>query len=56
MVQNKQIKEETYRCYHCDNIIYFNWNETHISCDIIEGQYTEFIAIICDGCSCENRW
>jgi predicted nucleic-acid-binding Zn-ribbon protein len=48
--------KEGYECWDCGELFEFDWDDTHVSCDIIEGQYTEFIAIMCPHCGIENRW
>lgn len=47
---------EEHECWYCGKTFKFNWDETHESCDVIEGQYTVFAAVICPHCNMENRW
>jgi len=41
-------------CYECSATIIFSHDDTNITCDIIEGQYTETLAINCPHCGVEN--
>lgn len=47
---------ETEECWACEKEFEWSWENTHVSCDTIEGQYTEFTAITCPHCGCETRW
>ncbi len=41
-------------CYDCDAVTRFGWDDTHTTCDIVNGQYTEVDAINCQKCGLEN--
>lgn len=41
-------------CYNCEATMKFTDSDTHTTCDIINGQYTEAIAINCTACGLEN--
>ena len=41
-------------CYDCENVMKFGFDDTHTTCDIINGQYTEADAINCTKCGLEN--
>ena len=42
-------------CYDCDHLTKFYIEDTHTTCDIIEGQYIESQAINCEACGLENK-
>ncbi len=41
-------------CYDCGSVMSFGFDDTHTTCDIINGQYTESDAINCTKCGLEN--
>ena len=42
-------------CYDCEHITFYGYADTHTTCDIVNGQYTEFEALNCENCELENK-
>jgi len=44
-------------CWDCEKKFEFDHGiDIYTSCDIIGGQYTEFMAVRCPFCGIESRW
>ena len=43
-------------CDHCDEEFSWDDSDEFIGCDTVDGQYIEYLAVICTNCECINQF